>query len=189
MFRCEPSQHAGLLPIRQRPGQALGKPAPVAVAEGRAARRFKYSQEFLQWALQPPGYQPDWVLGVRVAGAATFCAPCLFCAHHAPQPSHAGERLLVLQPDASPRKHASNACVRMRMGRQQEAGGLHNGRARAAARAGADAADGGDQLPVRAQEAAPQAPRARAHQGARAGQAGQLRMPLLSRWGVCRFDR
>lgn len=30
--------------------------------------RFKYSQAFLQWALQPPGFQPDWVLGVRVAG-------------------------------------------------------------------------------------------------------------------------
>jgi len=30
--------------------------------------RFQYSQEFLKWALQPPGYHVDWHLGVRVKG-------------------------------------------------------------------------------------------------------------------------
>ena len=28
-------------------------------------RRFKYSREFLQWALQPPGFRQDWHIGVR----------------------------------------------------------------------------------------------------------------------------
>lgn len=28
--------------------------------------RFKYTSEFLQWALQPPGYKPEWHVGVRV---------------------------------------------------------------------------------------------------------------------------
>ena len=28
--------------------------------------RFDYSQEFLQWALQPPGWESDWHCGVRV---------------------------------------------------------------------------------------------------------------------------
>lgn len=27
--------------------------------------RFNYSVAFLQWALSPPGYFPDWILGVR----------------------------------------------------------------------------------------------------------------------------
>ncbi|KAK9815469.1 hypothetical protein WJX72_004194 [[Myrmecia] bisecta] len=30
--------------------------------------RFKYSKEFLKWALRPPGFRPEWHLGVRVAG-------------------------------------------------------------------------------------------------------------------------
>ena len=29
-------------------------------------RRFKYSKEFLQWALKGPGFVPDWHVGVRV---------------------------------------------------------------------------------------------------------------------------
>ncbi len=29
-------------------------------------RRFNYSPAFLRWALQPPGYQLDWIVGVRV---------------------------------------------------------------------------------------------------------------------------
>lgn len=33
------------------------------------ARRFDYSQDFLKWALQPPGTRPEWVLGVRVAAS------------------------------------------------------------------------------------------------------------------------
>ena len=36
--------------------------------------RFNYSQEFLQWALQPPGYQADWVLGVRVSSSGKLVA-------------------------------------------------------------------------------------------------------------------
>ena len=28
--------------------------------------RFDYSVEFLRWALQPPGYYPDWIVGVRI---------------------------------------------------------------------------------------------------------------------------
>lgn len=29
--------------------------------------RFKYSIPFLRWALKPPGYIPEWILGARVA--------------------------------------------------------------------------------------------------------------------------
>lgn len=28
--------------------------------------RFDYSKEFLRWALTPPGYYKDWIVGVRV---------------------------------------------------------------------------------------------------------------------------
>ncbi len=34
---------------------------------GVARRRFKYSKEFLQWALRGPGFVPEWHVGVRVA--------------------------------------------------------------------------------------------------------------------------
>lgn len=27
--------------------------------------RFDYSREFLKWALTPPGYRPEWLVGVR----------------------------------------------------------------------------------------------------------------------------
>jgi len=27
--------------------------------------RFDYSREFLQWALTPPGYRPEWLVGIR----------------------------------------------------------------------------------------------------------------------------
>ena len=30
---------------------------------------FNYSPEFLRWALQPPGYRLDWLVGVRVAAS------------------------------------------------------------------------------------------------------------------------
>lgn len=30
--------------------------------------RFKYTHDFLQWALQPPGYKTEWHIGVRVKG-------------------------------------------------------------------------------------------------------------------------
>ena len=57
-------------------------PGPPEVLEGsycqlscqRVHRRFKYSQEFLQWALQPPGYRGDWILGVRVSGSGKLVA-------------------------------------------------------------------------------------------------------------------
>lgn len=28
--------------------------------------RFDYSIDFLRWALLPPGYYADWIIGVRV---------------------------------------------------------------------------------------------------------------------------
>ena len=37
------------------------------VEDDDAMFRFQYSQEFLKWALQPPGFVSDWHLGVRVA--------------------------------------------------------------------------------------------------------------------------
>lgn len=42
--------------------------------DGASVCRFNYSQEFLQWALQPPGYQEDWVLGVRVSSSGKLVA-------------------------------------------------------------------------------------------------------------------
>ena len=38
-------------------------------SQASTARRFDYSQDFLMWALQPPGTRAEWVLGVRVACA------------------------------------------------------------------------------------------------------------------------
>lgn len=37
------------------------------VEDDDAAFRFQYSAEFLEWALKPPGYHPEWHIGVRVA--------------------------------------------------------------------------------------------------------------------------
>ncbi|KAG2078165.1 N-myristoyl transferase [Suillus decipiens] len=37
------------------------------VEDDEAAFRFKYSAEFLEWALKPPGYLKDWHIGVRVS--------------------------------------------------------------------------------------------------------------------------
>jgi len=28
--------------------------------------RFDYSKEFLKWALNPPGYYKDWIVGVKI---------------------------------------------------------------------------------------------------------------------------
>ncbi|KII88343.1 hypothetical protein PLICRDRAFT_175942 [Plicaturopsis crispa FD-325 SS-3] len=36
------------------------------VEDNDASFRFKYSAEFLEWALKPPGYHKEWHLGVRV---------------------------------------------------------------------------------------------------------------------------
>lgn len=37
------------------------------VEDDDASFRFKYSAEFLKWALKPPGWVPEWHVGVRVA--------------------------------------------------------------------------------------------------------------------------
>ncbi|KAF9246177.1 acyl-CoA N-acyltransferase [Melanogaster broomeanus] len=37
------------------------------VEDDEAAFRFKYSAEFLEWALKPPGYYEEWHIGVRVS--------------------------------------------------------------------------------------------------------------------------
>ncbi|KAL0946633.1 hypothetical protein HGRIS_012830 [Hohenbuehelia grisea] len=37
------------------------------IEDDHAAFRFKYSAEFLKWALMPPGYHKEWHVGVRVA--------------------------------------------------------------------------------------------------------------------------
>ncbi|KAH0827058.1 N-myristoyl transferase [Lanmaoa asiatica] len=37
------------------------------VEDDEAAFRFKYSAEFLEWALKPPGYYKEWHIGVRVS--------------------------------------------------------------------------------------------------------------------------
>ena len=52
----------------------LGSGLGAGRAHGRRLRasmlrRFDYSQDFLKWALQPPGTRAEWVLGVRVAGS------------------------------------------------------------------------------------------------------------------------
>jgi len=36
------------------------------VEDDDALFRFDYSSDFLKWALQPPGWKPQWLLGVRV---------------------------------------------------------------------------------------------------------------------------
>ncbi|KAG8738733.1 glycylpeptide N-tetradecanoyltransferase [Ceratobasidium sp. 414] len=37
------------------------------VEDMEAAFRFRYSAEFFAWALQPPGYHKEWLIGVRVS--------------------------------------------------------------------------------------------------------------------------
>ncbi|KAG9102973.1 glycylpeptide N-tetradecanoyltransferase [Ceratobasidium sp. 370] len=37
------------------------------VEDMEAAFRFRYSAEFFAWALQPPGYHEEWLIGVRVS--------------------------------------------------------------------------------------------------------------------------
>lgn len=36
------------------------------VEDGAKRYRFCYSPEFLKWALNPPGFEKDWIVGVRV---------------------------------------------------------------------------------------------------------------------------
>eukprot|EP00882_Tetradesmus_deserticola_P012009 GHRQ01012711.1.p1 GENE.GHRQ01012711.1~~GHRQ01012711.1.p1 ORF type:complete len:296 (+),score=106.08 GHRQ01012711.1:156-1043(+) len=44
------------------------------VEDDDAMFRFNYSPAFLQWALQPPGYERDWHVGVRVQGSNKLVA-------------------------------------------------------------------------------------------------------------------
>ncbi|GAA6063044.1 hypothetical protein JCM10212_001107 [Sporobolomyces blumeae] len=37
------------------------------VEDADASFRFDYAAEFIEWALKPPGYVPDWHVGIRVA--------------------------------------------------------------------------------------------------------------------------
>lgn len=37
------------------------------VEDDDASFRFKYSAEFFEWALKPPGYHKEWHVGVRVS--------------------------------------------------------------------------------------------------------------------------
>jgi hypothetical protein len=53
---------------RSRTGATV-RPGARAPTRGASARRFDYSQDFLKWALQPPGTRGEWVLGVRVAAS------------------------------------------------------------------------------------------------------------------------
>ncbi|GAA5822610.1 hypothetical protein JCM11251_004315 [Rhodosporidiobolus azoricus] len=41
------------------------------VEDQDASFRFDYSPEFIEWALKPPGYVPDWHVGIRVASGET----------------------------------------------------------------------------------------------------------------------
>lgn len=38
---------------------------PLTFPHFPTPNRFNYSPEFLKWALQPPGYRTDWIVGVR----------------------------------------------------------------------------------------------------------------------------
>lgn len=44
------------------------------VEDDDAMFRFDYSTDFLRWALLPPGWRPEWHLGVRVAGGGKLVA-------------------------------------------------------------------------------------------------------------------
>jgi hypothetical protein len=46
-------------------GQCIASESPLH-PDYSAHLRFCYSPGFLRWALQPPGYKVDWLLGVRV---------------------------------------------------------------------------------------------------------------------------
>ncbi|KAF8321633.1 N-myristoyl transferase [Clavulina sp. PMI_390] len=44
------------------------------VEDHDASFRFQYSAEFLRWAMMPPGYHPEWHLGVRVKSTKKLVA-------------------------------------------------------------------------------------------------------------------
>lgn len=41
------------------------------VEDDSEAFRFRYSPDFLRWALRPPGHRPEWSIGVRASAAST----------------------------------------------------------------------------------------------------------------------
>lgn len=133
-----------------------------------ACCRFKYTHNFLQWALQPPGFKPEWHIGVRVKGNSKLVGFITgtsrsVCANLTPyavvQPLGATSRVSRLGlifapclPLLSPvllSKGLFNAC-------SGACNNLHKGNHQG---------HGGDQLPLRAQEAAQQATHTSAHQG------------------------
>lgn len=44
------------------------------VEDSGAMFRFEYSQPFIQWAMMPPGFKPEWHVGVRVATSRRLVA-------------------------------------------------------------------------------------------------------------------
>ncbi|KAL8283305.1 hypothetical protein RQP46_005715 [Phenoliferia psychrophenolica] len=44
------------------------------VEDADATFRFDYSADFIEWALRPPGYVPDWHVGIRVAATNKLVA-------------------------------------------------------------------------------------------------------------------
>ena len=82
---CASARHARRLwAARRTPGQrqrrcvpchCLGcsarpeSPLPLATNAGDNMFRFDYSPAFLRWALSPPGFKPEWHVGVRVTQA------------------------------------------------------------------------------------------------------------------------
>ena len=114
----------------------------------------------LWWALQPPG--TPWGVDAYVFHALIYCwAPTFFSGVQA--------RLFsgFLEVGAAAAWDAGRVGAGRASGGQREARGVHHGGARACARARHQPGHGRDKLLVRAQEAARQAPGARADQGAR----------------------
>ena len=134
------------------------------VEDDDAMFRFCYSRDFLKWALCPPGYKTDWHIGVRVKASQKLVrAPVTAIALPAQARCAAAGRPGSLRHRAcQPPPHtAASADPYAR----RAAGGLHLGHPREPARQRHRCGHRGDQFPLRAQEAARQAPHARAHQG------------------------
>ena len=49
--------------------RAAESPFPLDTNPGENRFRFDYSPSFLRWALSPPGFKPEWHVGVRVTQA------------------------------------------------------------------------------------------------------------------------
>jgi glycylpeptide N-tetradecanoyltransferase len=66
-------------------------PLPLATNAGDNMFRFDYSPAFLRWALSPPGFKPEWHVGVRVTQARSRArspspSPTLTLTHPHPHP-------------------------------------------------------------------------------------------------------